>query len=467
MKNKTRLIVLISSIILTIGLIAGGIWYFYRSQAAGSCSTVTVYTAANYSGTSACLGTGSYTMGILVDKGIGNDRISSISMPTGMKVTVYRDDNFRDQSTSFTQSVSNLQQVPRYDGWSWGTWNDQISSLKVVYTSCPAPTTETRTQTCPAGQTGSKTETRTRGSVPDCVWGNWHEASNTCTTPPPPPPPPPPRPAPSVNLKVNNSNGPITVEYDAKVKLSWDSSDTDSCSASKGWTGPISTNGEETSYQLGTKTTFVITCSGNGSSSDSVTVNVNPASAPDSESPPNSEPNSEPDPNQEPVPQTLAPQTEEPAQDSGPLEPSNQTIQPPDNSTDPTIGSSEENPDLTTPGATQIIQDSNNGQATATKQTTPKNNVWAYIIIFLIAAIGAFYYFVRFRNRGTIQKESVDMPTESEAQPRPSPELEPDSAEPPLEEELPPAPKPTNQLSPNIPTEATLPGQQPNDMDID
>lgn len=49
-----------------------------------------------------------------------------------------------------------------------------------VATTCTAPTTETRTQTCPTSQTGSITQTRTKGDAPTCAWSDWTDSANTC-----------------------------------------------------------------------------------------------------------------------------------------------------------------------------------------------------------------------------------------------------------------------------------------------
>ena len=59
--------------------------------------------------------------------------------------------------------------------------SDQVVVTATAATTCTAPTSQTRTQTCPAGQTGSITEKRTKGTAPTCAWKDWAETANTCT----------------------------------------------------------------------------------------------------------------------------------------------------------------------------------------------------------------------------------------------------------------------------------------------
>jgi len=62
-----------------------------------------------------------------------------------------------------------------------GSVTDSVTVNILSDTTCPAPLSETRTQSCPAGQTGSITQTRTKGAAPTCAWGDWTETSDTCT----------------------------------------------------------------------------------------------------------------------------------------------------------------------------------------------------------------------------------------------------------------------------------------------
>lgn len=81
---------------------------------------VVVYEDANYSGASAALGVGEYTLADLQKLGISNDSITSINLPLGYKVTVYQNDNFSGSSKVYSDMQPKLV-----------TWNDRISSIVV------------------------------------------------------------------------------------------------------------------------------------------------------------------------------------------------------------------------------------------------------------------------------------------------------------------------------------------------
>src|SRR3989344_3896116 len=93
---------------------------------------------------------------------------------------------------------------------------------------------------------------------------------------------------PTVNIKVNNSEGPITVEQDAPVILSWSSTYADNCTASGEWSGAKPIAGSESSAYLASPgyltylndpKIFTITCyGGGGQASDNVKVHVAPKS---------------------------------------------------------------------------------------------------------------------------------------------------------------------------------------------
>jgi uncharacterized repeat protein (TIGR01451 family) len=80
---------------------------------------------------------------------------------------------------------------------------------------------------------------------------------------------------PTVDLKANNSDGPITVSYNASANLTWTSTNANSCTASGSWSGTKSTSGSQSTGSLTSSKTYTITCTGNGGSAiDSVTINV-------------------------------------------------------------------------------------------------------------------------------------------------------------------------------------------------
>jgi len=81
--------------------------------------------------------------------------------------------------------------------------------------------------------------------------------------------------APSVNIKANGYDGPLSVNYNSSVNLTWTSSNASYCTASGAWSGSKSTSGSESTGALTTSMTYGIICYGaGGSSSDSVVINV-------------------------------------------------------------------------------------------------------------------------------------------------------------------------------------------------
>ncbi len=80
---------------------------------------------------------------------------------------------------------------------------------------------------------------------------------------------------PSVDLKINDSDGPIKVQYNnVPLKISWTSKNVDACDASWGIVRRPLT-GSELLENPGTSKTYAITCSSrSGSVTDSVTINI-------------------------------------------------------------------------------------------------------------------------------------------------------------------------------------------------
>ena len=87
----------------------------YRSS---SANAVTIYRSCNYEGDSQELREGDYRDR---DIKIGNDRISSIQVPNGWSITVYKANNFEGVNETYTQDVRCLPQQ----------FNDAISSIRV------------------------------------------------------------------------------------------------------------------------------------------------------------------------------------------------------------------------------------------------------------------------------------------------------------------------------------------------
>lgn len=132
------------------------------------------------------------------------------------------------------------------------------------------------------------------GGCPATAWEDIGECTNNCkanltvVTTPTPGPGTPTTPAGgptcTVDLKVNGSNGPVTVDNDATVTLSWTSQNADRVNATGAWSGSKSTSGSEATSALSgpISSTFSLTCFKNNSSQtslDSVQVNVRGAGA--------------------------------------------------------------------------------------------------------------------------------------------------------------------------------------------
>ena len=82
---------------------------------------------------------------------------------------------------------------------------------------------------------------------------------------------------PGVDLRVNNSNGPLTVNHDNSIVLSWVISQAEQCEASGDWSGKKSLSGSEKIEGLTSSKIFNMICSGKGGSAeDSVGVEVLP-----------------------------------------------------------------------------------------------------------------------------------------------------------------------------------------------
>ncbi len=84
-------------------------------------NNVGLFEHCNYGGKKAYLGPGSYR---LYQMKMDNDALSSMQIPTGMRVTLYEDDNFSGRSSTYTYSTACLP-----DGW-----NDNASSMVVEST---------------------------------------------------------------------------------------------------------------------------------------------------------------------------------------------------------------------------------------------------------------------------------------------------------------------------------------------
>ena len=87
------------------------------------------YADINYGGTAVALQPGSYTMTQLNAKGIPNDWMSSLKIPSGWTVEVYQNDNLTGTKWTFTASSSSVGSAV----------NDQMTSVK-IYIGSPVST---------------------------------------------------------------------------------------------------------------------------------------------------------------------------------------------------------------------------------------------------------------------------------------------------------------------------------------
>lgn len=92
---------------------------------------VTFYADINYGGKAVTLGIGNYTLSQLNARGIPNDWMSSLKVPSGWTVEVYEHNNFGGTKWTFTSSSS----------WVGNTVNDKMSSVK-IYTGSPNSVTK-------------------------------------------------------------------------------------------------------------------------------------------------------------------------------------------------------------------------------------------------------------------------------------------------------------------------------------
>ncbi|HMK27708.1 MAG TPA: hypothetical protein VK483_16875, partial [Chitinophagaceae bacterium] len=82
------------------------IFLFVYAVTSAQNNYVMLYEDCNYSGRSKFIEPGTYPMSQMK---IDNDKLSSIQIPAGMKVTIYQDDNFRGRSKTYYNSVSCLE----------------------------------------------------------------------------------------------------------------------------------------------------------------------------------------------------------------------------------------------------------------------------------------------------------------------------------------------------------------------
>src|SRR3989344_1922485 len=123
-------------------------------------------------------------------------------------------------------------------------------------------------------QTGNFTQSATYRISCSGPGGTSSQASATLTVAAPP--------APTADIPINNSNGPVYINYNTSATLSWSSSNATSCTAEgdpSSWQGGIATSGSQTG-NFTASATYRIACTGpGGTATDSVVLNINPQPA--------------------------------------------------------------------------------------------------------------------------------------------------------------------------------------------
>lgn len=80
---------------------------------------VTMYTDANFGGDAVTFGIGEYAMADMQNAGIPNDAISSIKVPLGYKLTIFKDNHFGGDAEVYSSDSSFVGDA----------WNDQVTSF--------------------------------------------------------------------------------------------------------------------------------------------------------------------------------------------------------------------------------------------------------------------------------------------------------------------------------------------------
>ena len=75
---------------------------------------------------------------------------------------------------------------------------------------------------------------------------------------------------PTIDFKANELGSPVTISYNTSATLTWTSTNADYCYASGDWSGTKSLSGTESTGNLTSSKTYVITCTGPGGDRKSV-----------------------------------------------------------------------------------------------------------------------------------------------------------------------------------------------------
>ncbi|QSJ19854.1 urease subunit beta [Nostoc sp. UHCC 0702] len=131
---------------------------------------VVIYDDANYQGNSKELEEGEYK---IYELGIGDNQLTSLTVPAGIKVIIYEYEDFRGRSKTFTSNVSNLNDI-QVEGKSFV---NQASSIKVEkITTIPGQIIITKPEPLElnAGREITKIKVSNQGDRPIQVGSHFH-----------------------------------------------------------------------------------------------------------------------------------------------------------------------------------------------------------------------------------------------------------------------------------------------------
>ena len=94
----------------------------YSCRPPASTGLVTIYEDLNFTGYSNGFGTGDYNLATLKSMGMADNTLTSLQVAEGYKAILYFDDNFTGNSVTITAD----------QGWIGSTFNDQVTSLRVL-----------------------------------------------------------------------------------------------------------------------------------------------------------------------------------------------------------------------------------------------------------------------------------------------------------------------------------------------
>ena len=92
----------------------------------GEGPRVTLFADCNFAGKSAEVSFGEYAS--MEKAGFGNDVLSSIKIPKGLKVQVFEHNDFKGDTIEFIEDISCLT---KFKQGKVRNWNDRVSSLKI------------------------------------------------------------------------------------------------------------------------------------------------------------------------------------------------------------------------------------------------------------------------------------------------------------------------------------------------